>query len=160
VVCPEDYAWSSYRQYIRARRRWKWLETAWTLEQFGGAGREGQARYRRFVEEGLRCELADPSREAVSGVILGGERFVGWVCEGFLSWCQDAPAVSQKIYFLRVDPHSPPALRQERQLSISQTHTRMTQGSQGGVHRRPENLVSQERNFFPIFLSLWPKGGG
>jgi len=94
VVRPEDYAWSSYRQYIGARRRWKWLETAWTLEQFGGAGREGQARYRRFVEEGLTLELADPMREAVSGVILGGERFVGWVCEEFLSWRQDAPAVS------------------------------------------------------------------
>jgi len=75
------------------------------LEQFGGAGREGQARYRRFVGEGLMLELADPLREAVSGMILGSERFVGWVCEEFLSWCQDAPAVSQKIYFLRVDPY-------------------------------------------------------
>jgi len=67
VVCPGDYAWSSYGQYMGARRRWKWLETAWMLEQFGGAGREGQARYRRFV---------------------------GWVCEEFLSWRQDVPAVS------------------------------------------------------------------
>ena len=90
---PDDYPWSSYRQYITGNRLAPWLNTTWTLERFGGDHREGRDRYRRYVEEGIRAEPIDPLHQAVSGVILGGKDFVERVRERFLDNRSDKPAV-------------------------------------------------------------------
>ena len=50
VERSEEYFWSSYREYTRERRKWQWLETGWTLNQFGGSNSTGRRCYRRFEE--------------------------------------------------------------------------------------------------------------
>ena len=94
VVRPEDYGWSSYLEYIRVHQRWKWLETEWTLEQFGGINSKGRFRFRQFVEEGIEQELRDPLSKSIKGVILGGDQFIEWVQERFLNYRDDPPSVS------------------------------------------------------------------
>ena len=102
VEWPEAYAWSSYEEYVTGPARWEWLEMAWTLEQFGGAGRRGRARYRKFVEEGLEGEVPDPLKNAGPNGILGGESFVVWVLNRFLDGREDSAAAAARREFERV----------------------------------------------------------
>lgn len=76
VARPEDYRWSSYRAYLGLDRQPEWLETGWTLAQFGRRLAEARRRYRRFVEEGLREGAPNPLEDIVAGAVLGSEQFV------------------------------------------------------------------------------------
>ena len=94
VKKPEEYYWSSYEDYIKAKRKWKWLEIGWTLDRFGGMNGNGRRLYRRFVEEGIPQKVLDPLQESISGIILGSDRFVEWIQEHLLNPRDDPPAVS------------------------------------------------------------------
>jgi len=96
VERPEDYLWSSYREYIRTGRRWEWLEIGWTLDQFGGTSRTGRQYYRQFVEEGILERSLDPMEESTGGILLGSDRFVEWVQEHILNQREDKSSVSAK----------------------------------------------------------------
>ncbi|UCE18710.1 MAG: transposase [Gemmatimonadota bacterium] len=79
VKSPEEYVWSSYRDYIGMRGRRIWLETDWLLAQYGGYRRIAESEYRRFVEEGIERKLVNPMKGAVAGIALGSEEFADWV---------------------------------------------------------------------------------
>ncbi len=68
-----QWRWSNYRATAGVGPVPAWLETDWTLEQFGPA-REARRRYREFVAQGKGSRYA-PWEELVSQVYLGGERF-------------------------------------------------------------------------------------
>ena len=95
VKRPEDYYWSSYRDYIRSMQEWEWLETGWTLDQFGGKNSAARKCYRRFVEEGIRESLPDPMEESAGGMLLGSTRFIEWIQESILNLRDDSPAIEE-----------------------------------------------------------------
>jgi hypothetical protein len=99
VERPEDYRWSSYRDYIGQGQAIEWLKTDFILSYFGqwGAGETG-ARYRRFVEELVEKEYEGPLQTVIAAAILGTAEFVEMVTMKFLdtkSPQRDVPALRQ-----------------------------------------------------------------
>ncbi len=70
---PEEYRWSSYRDYLGMRKCPKWLEVKQTLEMFGRSEKEQRKEYRKFVKEE---EGGNPLQEMSFGAILGTVQFV------------------------------------------------------------------------------------
>ncbi len=76
-VAPEEYRWSSYRDYVGLRESPAWLSTEFILGLVGIAIEDAQTQYRQFVD----C-LSDESEQEspLAGVratmILGREDFV------------------------------------------------------------------------------------
>ncbi len=73
---PEQWPWSSYRGYHRPRLRLAWMTCERVLREFGRDSALAVRRYRQFVVEGLRAELASPLDRAVHGLLLGTDAFV------------------------------------------------------------------------------------
>jgi REP-associated tyrosine transposase len=71
LVCsPGEWAWSSYRATAGEARAPVWLETRWSLEQFGGSAQ----RYREFVGEGRG--LPQPWAAVRGQIYFGSDAFV------------------------------------------------------------------------------------
>jgi putative transposase len=85
---PEEYRWSSYLDYIGARKRPEWLETSFILDYFG-KGEEPFIKYRRFVEDLLGSEYESPLGGVVASTILGSESFVCELTEKHIDGKQD-----------------------------------------------------------------------
>lgn len=68
-----DWRWSSYRYTAGLHCAPAWLETHWTVAQFGG-GTGALAAYREFVDAGVG-NLAQPWRGLTSQLFLGSEAF-------------------------------------------------------------------------------------
>ncbi len=68
-----EYRFSSYRETAGLKEPADWLETDWTLSQFGGRRDEARRRFRQFVSEGKASGYDPWSR--VSGFCLGSEGF-------------------------------------------------------------------------------------
>ena len=75
VAKPEEYRWSSYLDYIGARKRPEWLDISLILNYFG-KGEECFVKYRIFVEALLDSEYDSPFNGVVASTILGSESFV------------------------------------------------------------------------------------
>jgi REP element-mobilizing transposase RayT len=73
VRAARDWPWSSYRATAGEAPAPAWLETACSLEQFGGTAAPAVDRYRDFVARGVG---ADPWSALQGQVYLGSERFV------------------------------------------------------------------------------------
>ncbi len=73
VRIPEEYRWSSYRDYLGIRKCPKWLDVKQTLEMFGRFEKEQRKEYRNFVKMG---EEGNPLQEMSFGAILGTVQFV------------------------------------------------------------------------------------
>jgi REP element-mobilizing transposase RayT len=71
VRSPREWAWSSYRATAGEARAPAWLETAWSLAQFGGS----EHRYREFVAEG-RGLPSHPWAALRGQIYLGSDAFV------------------------------------------------------------------------------------
>jgi len=93
VKSPEQYEWSTYRNYVGGARGCGWVETDWTLEQFGSTKLSARDAYRNFVEEGLKENLRNPLDLAVDG-ILGDEEFFSRLKERF---AEDEPLDLKRI---------------------------------------------------------------
>ena len=81
VAVPNEYLWSSYRDYIGLREAPKWLKTTFVLDQFGGHAAAARKKYRIFVEEIIGKELESPLKEAVAATILGSADFIAGIQE-------------------------------------------------------------------------------
>jgi hypothetical protein len=73
---PEDYAWSSYRHYLRSRTAPEWLDWRTVLAEIGNDPAGARKRYRRFVEQGIEDKIASPLKEVVGKVLLGSAAWV------------------------------------------------------------------------------------
>jgi putative transposase len=69
-----DYEWSSYRATAGLRPCPRWVETNWTLEQFGADRAQAHEAYRRFVADG-RGASYNPWESVVGQIYLGGSAF-------------------------------------------------------------------------------------
>jgi REP element-mobilizing transposase RayT len=70
---PEQWFWSSYRATAGESTTPPWLETDFVLRQFAEDRDRAQARYRRFVLEGLGRDIWQNLRQQI---YLGDETFV------------------------------------------------------------------------------------
>ena len=95
---PEEYQWSSYRDYIGLNKAPDWLKEGFILGYFGGNSSEARNRYRKFVEDLLDREYDSPLKEVVASTILGSPEFVNEVSERKLGGIRDTrniPAVKE-----------------------------------------------------------------
>jgi putative transposase len=81
----KDYPWSSYPVFGGYTKAPEWLETNWLLSLFSRNRKKATERYREFVESVQNDKLENPSKDIVSGAILGGTEFVNWIKHNFLS---------------------------------------------------------------------------
>lgn len=70
---PEGWEWSHYRATNGSAKAPAWLETDWTLAQFGKGSSAARSAYRRFVAAGRRAP--SPLDEVERQVYLGDRRF-------------------------------------------------------------------------------------
>jgi putative transposase len=80
-VTPDEYRWSSYRDYIGLREAPRWLETGLIMDRFGTSKAAALKKYRKFVEELVSKEQESPLMGAVAATILGSEGFVAGIQE-------------------------------------------------------------------------------
>jgi REP element-mobilizing transposase RayT len=99
VARPQEWRWGSYPGYHRPARALPWVTyrrvlrefgrhdhrparaLPWVtyrrvLREFGRHEKEARREYRRFVAEGVASMPACPWRDAIEGLIVGGEEFV------------------------------------------------------------------------------------
>jgi REP element-mobilizing transposase RayT len=70
VSRPEQYRWSSYRNYVGGDVDVTWVTTDKVLAPFNT-----RDEYRRFVEGHLNLEITDPFQRATAGVFYGDDAF-------------------------------------------------------------------------------------
>ncbi len=70
------FKWSSYPGYAGLSQPFEFVDDAMVLAEMGGAQRSERLRYRRFVEEGLVREIANPFEAVRWQAVLGDESFV------------------------------------------------------------------------------------
>ena len=80
-VVPDEYRWSSYRDFIGLREAPTWLNTALILGFFGTSKATTQEKYRNFVEEFIGKEQESPLVRVVAATILGSKDFVAEIQE-------------------------------------------------------------------------------
>ena len=76
VARPEDYPWSSYRGYVRARQCVAWVSYDRVLAEFGADANTARRAYRRFVHDGMDNPPPSPFAKTIGGMILGSGAFV------------------------------------------------------------------------------------
>ena len=74
VQLPEEWDWSSYNAMLQRRAEIQWLDTDWTLSQFGKYRKRAIEKYRQFVMEGKG--LSDPKEHLKHQMFLGDEKFI------------------------------------------------------------------------------------
>jgi len=67
------YRWSSYRNYVGGPTVAPWVDTKTVLSEF----ESDRGRYREYVESGKGEKQISPFEQAVAGLVLGSETFLG-----------------------------------------------------------------------------------
>lgn len=75
------------------------------LPLFGGNQNKAKESYRDFVESVQNEKVDNPSRDIVSGAILGGAEFVNWIKRNFLS---KDPYLKEQPQLKRLQPRLTP----------------------------------------------------
>ena len=81
----KEFLTNGYPAFIGQAKAPKWLESNWLLSLFGSSRRSASKNYRDFVEKINIANLENPAKDITGGFILGGDEFVNWVKESFLS---------------------------------------------------------------------------
>jgi len=81
VALPEEYLWSSYRNYIGLSSVPDWLRLNEIFAYFGTDAVSAKSRYRAFVEDLLGAEYESPLKETFGSAVLGTESFVAMIAE-------------------------------------------------------------------------------
>lgn len=72
---PEEYKWSSYREYIGKAEKKGWLTCDWILGQYSREEVKARRLYKTFTDEGLTLK-ENPFSALKAGLILGNEDFM------------------------------------------------------------------------------------
>jgi len=81
VARPEEYQWSSYRNFIGQGKTPDWLKTGFILDYFGNGATEAGKKYRGFVEDLIGNEYESPLQGTVGSSILGSAGFIEEITE-------------------------------------------------------------------------------
>ena len=77
VERPEEYPWSSYRDYLRPKAAPRWLDWETVLGEMGTDVAQSRRAYIQFVESALpRNAIDSPLASVVGGVLLGNPSWV------------------------------------------------------------------------------------
>ncbi|HHT9137489.1 MAG TPA: REP-associated tyrosine transposase [Candidatus Wunengus sp. YC60] len=89
VENPEDYRWTSYKEYIGAcKGKESMVDTAETLSSFSKTKTAAMKVYREFVTEGIG-ERNNPLENAEAGAILGSKIFIAQIRSMLQKWKPD-----------------------------------------------------------------------
>ncbi|MCF6148161.1 MAG: hypothetical protein E3K37_05835 [Candidatus Kuenenia sp.] len=80
----DDYKWSSYHDYVKAKKIYHWISCDVILKEFGNDEKKSRVEYRKLIREqaGQEKKILD---EVKCGLILGSEEFIGWVQKEFIN---------------------------------------------------------------------------
>ena len=81
---PEEYPWSSYREYLGMRRAYPWLVTSMILQSSGNSSAEEKGGYARFVLAGIGSDPPLGYGDSKRSGILGRSSFVDRIKAEFL----------------------------------------------------------------------------
>jgi REP element-mobilizing transposase RayT len=84
VEKPEQFKWSSYRDYIYLNKSPSWLFTDFILSLFSRKISVAKKQYRRFVETMVAKEYESPLKNVFASTILGGKSFINEIREKHL----------------------------------------------------------------------------
>jgi len=84
VEKPEQYKWSSYRDYVNMNKSSEWLCTDFILSLFSRKTSVAKKQYRRFVESMADVDYASPLINVFASTILGGRSFINQIREKHL----------------------------------------------------------------------------
>jgi hypothetical protein len=76
VQRPEEYAWSSYQDYLGMRKASPWLDWETVVGELAKDRSRARSAYRRFVEAGLSQPPKSPLEAALGGMFLGSGEWV------------------------------------------------------------------------------------
>ena len=96
VKRPEEFLWSSYRDYVGEKVAPEWLNTGFVLGYFGKKTSDAGRNYRKFVEDLLEKDYDSPLNAAVAATMLGCAEFVQEITEKHIDGKQmdrDLPAL-------------------------------------------------------------------
>jgi len=129
VVRPEEYRWSSYRDYVRlAPRESGLIDMESILDHFSSDIRVAKHEYKKFVEEGLKKNIQLPFDHLSGGIVLGGHHFL------------------DKIKAMTEDREAGEELLQLRKMRKSVTVAEVIEKTSIFYGRRPSDITERSRN--------------
>jgi len=84
VKNPEDYPWSSYREYMGFRKSPAWFRTNLILGYFSETESLARMRYSRFVLERTRAAASNPLDDVCYSAILGSQELIARIKDKYL----------------------------------------------------------------------------
>lgn len=84
VERPEEYTWSSLRDYIGARKPPEWLHRDFILGYFGNNFSVAEKGYKKFIRSREGKEYESPFKEVFASTILGDAGFIEYVKKSFI----------------------------------------------------------------------------
>jgi putative transposase len=130
VERPEDYLWSSYRQYTHGNHD-EWVNTEWAQERFGSGWRK---EYRKFVNNGF--DASNPLDDVVAGCILGCDVFVD--------------AIKTKLSEKNWD-NEVPSLKILKRITIEE----VIQAASQYFSVDPAQVTARSREFYPRKIAIY-----
>lgn len=85
VEHPEEYEWSSYGYFTGKKKAPEWLKMDFILGYFGKKLSDSQKNYRDYVNVFINQGYESPLRDVVSSTILGGQEFIGFIKDKYLT---------------------------------------------------------------------------
>ncbi len=145
---PEDYRWSSMRYYLKDKTP-EFLFKDFTLKNF-----RSLSEYKNFVLEGLGQPI-DPFRQAIGGLVLGTEDFLGKVKSKILGKANKDYPGRKKLVSASADHVARHLKNKDRNFSIYafRRFSRITQGEIGERFNISHSAVSYAIKRFEARLS-------
>ena len=97
VAKPEEFEWSSYRNYIVGRKL-EWLTTDFILAYFDKKMSSARKKYQRFVEDCIGRDDTNPFIETLASTLLGSPAFINEITSRYIEGkkaSRDLPAVGK-----------------------------------------------------------------
>ena len=85
VEHPEEYEWSGYGYFTGKKKAPEWLKMDFILGYFGKKLSDSQKNYRDYVNVFINQGYESPLRDVVSSTILGGQEFIGFIKDKYLT---------------------------------------------------------------------------
>lgn len=98
VIKPEDFEWSSFRDYISETKNSSWLNTKFILCYFNCGKQNNIKKYKEFVYEGIKRKLVDPLKDTYGSIVLGKKEFLDRIKREYISKKEinrDLPAINK-----------------------------------------------------------------